>query len=76
MAVDEMLGPADYIIIMLIAFGMALACRHLFRSFKSGSCPGCGSCGRKPSRRAKKGADLLKDSTVENCCSCSYSKER
>ena len=71
-----MLGFADYVIIMLVVFGMAAACRYIWRSWKNGSCPSCGGCGKKHTGKKEKGRDICLaccDGSKKNSCSgCSH----
>lgn len=73
-----MLGFADYVIIMLVVLGMAAACRHIWKSIRSGSCPGCSSCGQQLHTGKKKKSKEIPmsccdGSKKESCnCGCSH----
>lgn len=69
-----MLKPGDYVIIVLVAVSFIAALRHVLGSWNSGTCPGCGSCGRPP--RKKKWWERKKVSKTENSCGCCCCTEK
>lgn len=85
-----MLGFADYVIIMLVVLGMAAACRHIWRSWRNGSCPGCGCCGQTYTKKQIHTRKKMKENIEESkeiqpdccksgkkdCCSCGCSNCR